>query len=66
MLFRSVVEASAFVVPVSKSAPDSLERLRAGAEGRFLSASYPGVYSREKPAAEGNSGKQRRRLELAK
>jgi hypothetical protein len=40
-------EASGFVVPVSRSAADQLERLRKAAEGRFLSASRLGVYSRE-------------------
>lgn len=38
-------EAAGFVVPVSRSAADQLRRLRAGANGRFLSASHPGVYS---------------------
>lgn len=42
----SLVEASAFVVPVSKSAAPQLERLREQAEGKFLSASVPGPYAR--------------------
>ena len=46
-----LVEAAAFVVPVSRSAADQLARLRQAAEGRFLSASKPGVYQR--PAAGG-------------
>lgn len=40
-------EAAHFVVPVSKSAADRLEQLRKMADGRFLSASSPGIYSRE-------------------
>lgn len=60
----SLTEAAAFVVPISKSAPDALERLRSGSEGRFLSASYPGVYTRENPA-ESKPEKTRRKLELA-
>ena len=51
-------EAAAFVVPVSRSAADALERLRSQAEGRFLSASYPGVYQRSAP--EPATGKKRR------
>ena len=39
-------EAAAFVVPVSRSAADQVDALRASAEGRFLSASHPGVYRR--------------------
>ena len=38
--------AAAYVVPVARSAADRLERLRALADGRFLSASRPGVYER--------------------
>ena len=40
-------EAAEYVVPVSKQAADSIERLRQGAEGRFLSATYPGTYQRK-------------------
>ena len=45
------IEAAEYIVPVSKHAADSIEKLRAGAEGRFLSASYPGTYQRTKPEA---------------
>jgi hypothetical protein len=47
----TLIEASQFVVPVSKSAADSIEKLQSLAAGRFLSASQPGVYSQQKPAA---------------
>jgi hypothetical protein len=40
----TLVEASAFVVPVARSASDQIARLRNLASGRFLSASRPGVY----------------------
>lgn len=40
----SLHDAAAFVVPVSRSAADKLAALRAQADGRFLSASVPGVY----------------------
>lgn len=42
----SLIEASRFVVPVSKSAATQLEALRSQADGRFLSASVPGTYER--------------------
>jgi len=44
----SLVEAAQYLVPVSRSAPEAIESLRAGAQGRFLSASYSGVYDRER------------------
>jgi hypothetical protein len=57
----SLQEAAAFVVPVSRSAAEQLERLRKAAEGRFLSASKPGVYAREQGQKPTND---RRRMEL--
>jgi hypothetical protein len=44
----SLRDASEYIVPVAKQAPDAIARLRQGAEGRFLSASAPGPYSRRK------------------
>ena len=41
-------EASAYIVPVAKQAPEAITKLRQGAEGRFLSASVPGPYTRTK------------------
>ena len=40
----SLTEAAQFLVPVSKSDPGSIERLRAMAKGAFLSTAYPGPY----------------------
>lgn len=37
-------ESGAYVVPVSQMAADTVAAMRAAAAGRFLSASYPGVY----------------------
>lgn len=48
----SLVEAAAYIVPVARQDPDGIKRLRETANGRFLSASYPGSYQLEK-AAEG-------------
>ena len=47
----TLVEASQYVVPVAKSAADSIERLRSLADGKFLHASKPGLYTRRQPAA---------------
>jgi hypothetical protein len=43
----SLNDAAGFVVPVSRSAAEQLEKLRRAADGRFLSASRQGVYRRE-------------------
>lgn len=37
-------EAAEYIVPIITSDPDSIERLRKAAAGRWLSASYPGPY----------------------
>lgn len=47
----SLIEAAQFIVPVAKSDPEALTRLRALATGRFLSASTPGVYGTAPVAA---------------
>jgi SpoVK/Ycf46/Vps4 family AAA+-type ATPase len=39
-------DATGYIVPVSQSDPEGIERLRKAAEGRFLSVSYPGPYRR--------------------
>jgi hypothetical protein len=44
----TLAEAARYVVPVSQSDPASIEALRKLAEGRFLSANYPGVYCRNR------------------
>ena len=40
----SLVDATKYLVPVAKSDPESIDALRKVADGRFLSASYPGEY----------------------
>lgn len=40
----SPAEAAPYIVPVAISDPDMVDRLRRAANGRWLSASYPGVY----------------------
>lgn len=48
-------EASRFIVPVSRSAADTIETLRKQASGKFISASYPGVYRFDKAATSAPS-----------
>lgn len=43
----SLVEASRYIVAVSVSDRESVDRCRTLAEGKFLSASFPGVYRKE-------------------
>jgi hypothetical protein len=45
-------EAAEFVVPVSRSAAEEIEKLRTQADGRFLSASHAGVYRKTQRAGE--------------
>jgi SpoVK/Ycf46/Vps4 family AAA+-type ATPase len=40
-------QAAQHVVPVAVTAAESMEKLRTWASGRCLSASYPGIYSRD-------------------
>ncbi|MCX6379239.1 MAG: AAA family ATPase [Armatimonadetes bacterium] len=51
----SLVEASAYIVPVSKSAADQIEGLRSQAQGRFVSASYPGVFDKNHANSPGGT-----------
>jgi hypothetical protein len=52
-------EAAEYVVPVSVASRESIEALRNGAEGRYLSASAPGPYTRTAVAA----GRRGRRID---
>ncbi|MBI3860743.1 MAG: AAA family ATPase [Planctomycetia bacterium] len=47
MLELSLVDAAKNVVPVARTAHESVERLRQWASGRCLSANTPGIYGRE-------------------
>jgi ATPase family associated with various cellular activities (AAA) len=40
----TLVEASKYIVPVLRSAPERVEELRKMANGKYLSAAHPGVY----------------------
>jgi len=50
----SLQEAAKYIVPVSVSASEQIDRLRQQASGRFLSASNPGIYRAAKPATVGS------------
>jgi len=39
-----LIEAATFVVPVSQSSPEQIEKLRRESSGKYISASYPGAY----------------------
>jgi hypothetical protein len=62
----TLAEASAFIVPVSRSAADDINELRRQASGKFLSASRPGLYEFQQQA-QGPAAPARtrgRRIEL--
>lgn len=47
----TLAEASKFIVPVAKSAAETIETLRKQASGKFISASQPGLYQFQVNAA---------------
>jgi len=51
----TLVEASAYIVPVARSASEQIARLRNEANGRFISASHPGVYTASRPESAGRA-----------
>jgi predicted kinase len=55
-------QAAVYIVPTSKAAPEAVESLRRQAAGRYLSASYAGVY--QMPAAPSKPAGKRRSVEL--
>ena len=48
----SLVKASEFVTPVIKSAPDTIKALQDMADGKFISASEAGFYTKPKKASD--------------
>ena len=54
LLGCTLTEAAGYVVPVCRTAAEQIDALRREANGRYLSASYPGLYSSKDrmPAAE--------------
>ena len=43
-LDTTLVEASKYILPVAKSSPDAVRKLREAASGKWFSASYEGAY----------------------
>ncbi len=64
-LRRSLIECAAFIVPVSKSAGEQIDKLCRDADGKFISASEPGLYRYVKEQAEQESGTPTRRMQFA-
>ena len=58
----SLVDAAAYVVPVAKSAKETIDKLQDQAHGRFISASYPGTYQKDGPQ---KAKRPRRKVEVA-
>jgi hypothetical protein len=54
-LNATLLEASSYIVPVARSAAQQIDQLRTQASGRFISASYPGVFRHERTASGGRA-----------
>jgi len=52
----SLREAANYIVPVSRSAAEQIKSLRMQASGKFISASFPGVYQYEDELTPANLG----------
>lgn len=57
-------EAAAFIVPVSKSSPESVQQLRQLANGRFINAHKPGIYQYSEFSAETKAETATRKMQL--
>jgi SpoVK/Ycf46/Vps4 family AAA+-type ATPase len=55
----SLQEAACSIVPVSRSDAETIQKLRNLANGRFLSASSPGVYRIDPPSSNSPAGPRR-------
>jgi hypothetical protein len=59
-------EAAGYIVPVATSAADQIEANRRHSSGRFLSASYPGVFKIDAPLAAPFGAGAGRKMEIAR
>jgi len=59
----SLQESAEYIVPVSRSAAEQIKMLRQQASGRFISASYPGVYQFQESAPAPRAGRAFRGME---
>lgn len=62
-LKQSLRESAEYIVPVSRSAAEQVKTLRQQASGKFISASYPGVYQFQEAAAAPRAGRAFRGME---
>jgi AAA+ superfamily predicted ATPase len=61
----SLTEAARYIVPVIRSAAEQIDKLRSQANGRFISASYPGEFRKDGPEASQDATlKGRRKVEI--
>jgi len=59
----SLKESAQYIVPVSRSAVDQIKALRQQASGKFISASYSGVYQFQEIAPAARTGRAFRSTE---
>jgi SpoVK/Ycf46/Vps4 family AAA+-type ATPase len=59
----SLRQSADYIVPVSRSAADQIKGLRQQASGKFISASYAGVYQFQESAAAPRTGRAFRAME---
>jgi len=57
-------EAAAFIVPVSKSSPESVQQLRQLANGRFINAHKPGIYQYSEFSSETKAETTTRKIQV--
>ncbi len=62
-LGKSLVDVADYIVPVAKADAERIHKLRTQADGKFISASYPGMYKYEQAQAA-SVGTGRRALQL--
>jgi hypothetical protein len=54
--------AAQYVQPLYLSAPDQIQRIRTESDGKYMSASYPGLYRVDGEKTSGTSGKKKRKM----
>ncbi len=64
-LKRSLIDCASFIVPVSRSAGEQIDKLCRDADGKFVSASEPGLYKYVKEEAAPVSASPSRRVQFA-
>lgn len=57
-------QSAEYIVPVSRSAADKIDALREQASGKFISASYSGVYNHSEAAEKSRTPHRRLRVDL--